>query len=202
MPKCVSIHRRSRSRGVGIAVHELAEPTQFGTNARRELMRWFPSSPWVRVLEQRGDVRELIVEERRRFLLGTCAALAGPVLGSQVLACQALASALPLVFQLLEAAAKVFAAGDSSGGTAFFGNDSQSRERAQLITRLVQGVTTDAYDDPSNYRDDADFLVDVPAKVDDFAYLFDGLVSGELGDHFLAGTSTGETLFSQIFRYV
>lgn len=200
--KNTRLRARPTSRhSTGIALVELAETSSFGSNARRELIRWFPSSPWIRTLEERPDLRarvhEQLDQKRRRFLLGASAVALSPVLG-----CSALSSALPFVFKLLEAAAKTFVSGKNSGGSAFFDNGSQSRESAQLLTRLVEGIDSSAYDNSDNYRDEADFLVNVPAKASDYAYLFEGLVSDTVGDYFLSGTAAGETLFSEIFKYV
>lgn len=196
-----SIVRPAARRSTGIALSELAETSAFGSNARRELLRWFPSSQWVRSLEEEPALREALEErllqKRRGFLLASSALALTPVLG-----CSALSSALPFVFKLLEAASKSFVAGKGSGGSAFFDNGSQSRESAQLLTRLVEGAESTAYDDSDNYRDEAEFLVNVPATVSDYAYLFEGLVSDAVGDYFLAGTAAGETLFSEIFKYV
>lgn len=196
-PQVLIRRPRHRSRGVGIAVSELCEESNFAARARRELMKWFPSSTWVAQFDGRPDLREGYLESRRRFLLGAAGLVCVPVVG-----CSAVSAALPIVLQLVEAAAQVFSVGGQSGGTAFFGNGSQSRERSQLLTQLIWGSTTAAYGDEQNYRDEQEFLVDVPSAVSDWSYPFEGLVSSDAGGHFIAGTAAGSTLFTDIFSYV
>jgi hypothetical protein len=183
-------------RPKSIELKELSEPSRFGQNARRELIRWFPSSSWIARIDANPELCEQVHSGRREALLSIgvlTAAAAMPTMGCQ---------ALGVIFQLIDVAAKVVDIGAASGGSATFSNGSPSRESAQLITQLVHGSSENAYDDNSNLQDERELLADVPGNSENWIKLFDGLISEVGGDHFMAGISTGVTLFSKLFSYV
>lgn len=185
--------KRDKVRGVGIELGGLLESSRFGQNARRELIRWFPSSPWIQTVDRNPFLREQILDGRRDVLKALIAGAALPVTG-----CSALTTALPLIFEAIGAAQKLYAQFEASGGTALFTNNSQSRERSQLLTGLLQGKN----ESNATTQDEAEFLVSVPGGETDYTYPFEGLVSGLTGDHFFSGTAAGETLLSEVFEYV
>lgn len=185
--------RKGLVRGVGIELGGLLESSRFGQNARRELIRWFPSSPWIETLDRSPHLREQILAGRRDILKAVIAGSALPVAG-----CSALANALPLIFEAINAAQKVYTTLEGSGGTALFTNNSQSRERSQLLTSLFQGKG----EDDGSLQDEEEFLVAVPGNEQDYTFSFEGLISELTGDHFFSGTAVGETLLSEIFSYV
>lgn len=187
------VRKREKVRGVGIELGGLLESSRFGQNARRELIRWFPSSPWIRTVDRSPFLREQILGGRRDILKALIAGSALPVTG-----CTALANVLPLIFEAISAAQKVYAQFEASGGTALFTNNSQSREKSQLLTSLFQGKN----ESDATTEDEAEFLVSVPGGEEDYTYPFEGLVSGLTGDHFFSGTAAGETLLSEVFKYV
>jgi hypothetical protein len=183
-------------RTTGIALHELTENSRFGHNARRELSRWFPSSSWIRRLSESPELCETVNLGRRDALFGATAATLGVALPT------AGCSALGVVFELIEIGAKIYDIGMQCGGTATFSNSQNNREPAQLIAEVVQGSTTNAYQNKNNIRDSQEFVFDVPGQQDNWLQPFEGLLSDALGDNFVAGISTGVTLFTKIFSYV
>lgn len=185
--------KRDGVRGVGIELSGLLEGSLFGQNARRELIRWFPSSPWIEKVDRSAPLREQILSGRRDILKALIAGAAIPVGG-----CAVLPNILPLIFEAIGAAQKVYSTFQASGGTALFTNNSQSREKSQLLTSLFQGE--DERD--GALQDENDFSVSVPGKETDYVFPFDGLISELSGDHFFSGTAVGETLLSEIFKYV
>lgn len=185
--------KRDKVRGVGIELGGLLESSRFGQSARRELIRWFPSSPWIRTVDQNPLLREQILDGRRDILKALITGTALPLTS-----CAVLPNILPLIFEAIGAAQKVYSAFEASGGTALFTNNTQSREKSQLLTSLFKGET----EQDANTQDEEEFLVSVPGGEQDYAYPFEGLVSELTGDHFFSGTAAGETLLSEIFKYV
>lgn len=184
---------KAEKRGVGVSLNDLWEDSQFGRNARLEIVRWFPSSAWL-ARPPPSVLREEVELSRRQALLGM-AGVAGVALPG--VGCAVVAQALPLIFQALEAARKVYEISQASGGSAFFSNGSQSREKSQLLTSLLSGSPKE-----SETQDEMEFLVDVPGRESDYAYAFEGLVSDVFGDHFFSGLAAGTTVLSEIFSYV
>jgi|GEM_PF-2720982 len=192
--------KKNQVRSAGISMRELLESSRFGSNAREEFLRWFPSSPWIRPLHQDDALRERVLS-RRAWLGGMTSSAAGVALGTGLVlpnsGCSVLASALPLIFEAIQAAQQIYTAASDVGGSALFTNSSQSRESAQLLTELMKGSDPGSGD----LQDEAEHEVKVPGKDDGFLYAFDGLVSGLTGDHFLSGTAVGTNHISDIFDY-
>jgi len=177
-------------RGVGIEIRDLLEGSRFGQNARRELIRWFPSSPWVGAVDRNPVLREQILAGRRDLLRLLALGTAAPLVASCAL--------LPLIFEAINSAQKVYSIFEAAGGTALFTNNSQSREKAQLLTSLLSGDD----EEDGTVEDEQEFLVPVPGGQLDFPYLFDGLVSEVTGNHLISGLALGETKLSEVFDYV
>lgn len=175
---------------MGIELGGLLESSRFGQTTRRELIRWFPSSPWIGVVDRDPLLREQILDGRRDLLKLLLAGSAVPLMTSCAL--------LPLIFEAIRVAQQAYTVFEAAGGTALFSNSSQSREGAQLITRLFRG--RDAED--GTVEDEAEFSVAVPAGQQNYIFPFEGLVSEVAGNHFVSGLAVGETRLSEVFEYV
>lgn len=180
---------------------ELLESSRFGRNARRELIRWFPSSAWVKALDRDDERREHVLS-RRLWLEGMAGSAAGLALGGGLVVpttgCSAITAALPLIFEAIQAAETIYQVASGAGGSALFTNSSQSRETAQLLTQLLKGS------DPKrgDLQDEGEHEVKVPGNDDGYLYAFDGLISSLTGEHFLSGTAVGTTNVSDLFEFV
>jgi hypothetical protein len=173
-------------RGVGIELGGLLESSRYGRNARSEFIRWFPSSPWVGVVDRDPRLREQILEGRRDLLQLLLVGSAIPLLSSCAL--------LPLIFDAINVAQKAYSVFEAAGGTALFSNNSQSREKAQLITTLFAGDS-----DEGSVEDELDFSVAVPSGEQNYVYGYEGLASEGAGDHVISGLALGETLLTEVF---
>jgi len=183
--------RLSKLRTLSFPLADLADERRSGINLRREVARWFPSARWAVPLE-RAALRESVRADRRAFL-ATLGAGAGGIVFAP--ACGEDAGSIGVLFQAIEVAATAYAAGTGSGGTAMFSNGSQSRERAALLTALMLAGS-------SEVQDEAESLVDVPAKEEEYMFTYEGLISSILGEHVISGTSVGITLLTGVFRFL
>jgi hypothetical protein len=188
---------KRHDRGVGFTLSELTETSRYGQRARQHVLRWFPSRTWVQRLAVDGEFREDVRADRRRLFLALGGVGAGLWLPTTT-GCAAIAPIASLLFEAIQAVAQNFPIGTSSEGNAFFGNGSPSREGSQLLTTLFKGISGDS-DAP--IQDEKDFVVEVPARTDDFVYFFSGLVSEEGGDHYMSGQAAGTTHDSDTFEY-
>lgn len=172
---------------MGIELEGLLESSRYGQNARRELMQWFPSSGWVRVVDADPRLREQILHGRRDLFKMLLVGTAAPLVANCAL--------LPLIFDAINVAQKAYSVFEAAGGTALFSNNSQSREKAQLITSLIAGQS----EEDGSVVDELDFSVAVPSGEQNYVYSYDGLVSEDAGDHVISGLALGETLLTEVF---
>jgi hypothetical protein len=176
---------------VGIRIGDLAEESDFGHNARREIRRWFPRVTWVSRLDADAELRATYFMDRRRFLQTMGLVSVAPAVS---VACTEVAA--QLLFIAIEMAAKYYL-GQSADGSAVFGSSSPSREIFQLVTKLVLGKPSSG----GELKDQRDYEVSVPAGADDYSYFFSGLMSGDSGEHYVEGKARGDTQLSNPFAY-
>jgi len=100
-----------------------------------------------------------------------------------------------VVFQAIKVAQSQYDVGSGAGGAAFFGSDSQSREKAQLATKLMLA-------DSGDVQDEHEELVSVPSRSNGWAYAFEGLVSAVTGSHVISGSAAGVTLLTELFSFL